>query len=133
MNDIDEKIRQALSQEDQKLIDEIDDEAGLFDIVAMTFKGKNAWMTWNMWIMGFVVFVVGLMFVQRYLNADDLKESLNWALAIITCLVLMVIIKVISWLQLMRTEVMREIKRLEMRVMLALEQSKSKSDDNQSN
>jgi uncharacterized membrane protein len=126
MSDIDEKIRKALSEEDQKLIDEIDDEAGLFDMIAMTFKGKNAWMTWYMWIMGFVVFVVGLMFLEQYSNAEDLKESLSWALAIITCLLIIVILKVIGWFQIMRAEMMREIKRLEMRVMLHMEQTDHK-------
>ena len=126
MSDIDEKIRKALSEEDQKLIDEIDDEAGLFDMIAMTFKGKNAWMTWYMWIMGFVVFVVGLMFLEQYSNAEDLKERLSWALAIITCLLIIVILKVIGWFQIMRAEMMREIKRLEMRVMLHMEQTDHK-------
>lgn len=126
MSDIDDKIRKALSEEDQKLVDEIDDEAGLFDLVALTFKGKNAWMIWWVWIMGFVVFIVGLFFLQRYINTADLKDSLSWALAIIACMVALSLIKIVSWLQMLRAEMMREIKRLEMRVMLAMEQSKDR-------
>ncbi|NKB33793.1 MAG: hypothetical protein GKR91_11910 [Pseudomonadales bacterium] len=124
MSDIDEKIRKALSEEDQKLLDEIDDEAGLFDMMAMTFKGKMAWITWYMYIVGIAVFIAGLYFLNQFFEAEELKESLGWLLAIITCLTFFIIIKIIGWQQLLRAEIMREMKRLEMRVMLALEQPK---------
>jgi len=123
MNDIDEKIRKALSEEDQKLLDEIDDEAGLFDMMAMSFKGKLAWITWYMYILGITVFFAGLYFLSEFLAAEELKESLGWALAVIACMAFFIIIKIVGWQQLLRGELMREIKRLEMRVMLAMEQS----------
>ena len=37
MSDIDEQIRNALAAEDQKAIDEIDDGAGLFELIGLTF------------------------------------------------------------------------------------------------
>lgn len=123
MNDIDEKIRHALSAEDQKLLEEIDDEAGLFDMMAMSFQGKLAWITWYMYIVGILVFVAGLYFLNEFFDAEDLKESLGWALAVIACLAFFIILKIVGWQQLMRAELMREIKRLEMRVMLAMGKS----------
>lgn len=116
MNDIDEQIRRALSEEENQLLGN-DDEAGLFDLVGMSFHGKKAWMTWYMWILGFVVFIVGVYSLTEYLAADDLKTSLNWALAIITCLFMITLIKVISWQQMDKLEIMREIKRLELRIL----------------
>ncbi len=117
MNDIDEQIRRALSDEDAKLLADSDGEAGLFDLVGMSFHGKKAWMTWYMWILGFVVFAVGVYSLTEYLAADDLKASLSWALAIITCLFIITLIKVISWQQMDKLEIMREIKRLELRLL----------------
>ncbi len=117
MSDIDAQIRQALTEEERQLIDDSTNQAGLFELVGMSFKGKQAWMTWYMWIMGFVIFFLGIYFLTRFFAAADLKESLAWALAIIACLSVMIVIKVLSWQHLTKLEIMREIKRLELRLL----------------
>lgn len=121
MSDIDAQIRQALSEEERKLIDDSSDQAGLFELLGMSFKGKQAWMTWYMWIMGFVIFFLGLYFLSLFFAADDLKTSLAWALAIIACLSVLIVIKVLSWQQITKLEILREIKRLELRLLVEKE------------
>lgn len=121
MNNIDEQIRSTLAAEDQKVIDELDNGTGLFELVAMTFKGKQAWMTYYMYFLGFVVFSAMVYFAIQYLGTNDIKSSLNWALLIIACLFIITLIKVLSWQQINKMELMLEIKRLEMRLMLATE------------
>ena len=123
MSDIDEKIRNALMAEDQKAIDEIDDGAGLFELIGLTFKGKQAWMTYYMYFLGLVVATALVYFVTQYLGAADIKTSLNWALLILGCLFMITLIKILSWQQIQKAELLREIKRLEMRIMLVAEQS----------
>jgi hypothetical protein len=123
MSDIDEKIRNALMAEDQKAIDEIDDGAGLFELIGLTFKGKQAWMTYYMYFLGLVVATALVYFVTQYLGAADIKTSLNWALLILGCLFMITLIKILSWQQIQKAELLREIKRLEMRIMLVAEQN----------
>ena len=123
MSDIDEKIRNALVAEDQKAIDEIDDGAGLFELIGLTFKGKQAWMTYYMYFLGLVVATALVYFVIEYLGAADIKTSLSWALLILGCLFMITLIKILSWQQIQKAELLREIKRLEMRIMLVAEQS----------
>mgnify|MGYP003691453077 FL=1 len=123
MSDIDEKIRNALVAEDQKAIDEIDDGAGLFELIGLTFKGKLAWMTYYMYFLGLIVASALVYFVIQYLGAADIKTSLNWALLILGCLFMITLIKILSWQQIQKAELLREIKRLEMRIMLVAEQN----------
>lgn len=123
MSDIDEKIRNALVAEDQKAIDEIDDSAGLFELIGLTFKGKQAWMTYYMYFLGLIVASALVYFVIQYLGAADIKTSLNWALLILGCLFMITLIKILSWQQIQKAELLREIKRLEMRIMLVAEQN----------
>jgi len=123
MSDIDEKIRNALVAEDQKAIDEIDDGAGLFELIGLTFKGKQAWMTYYMYFFGLIVASALVYFVIQYLGAADIKTSLNWALLILGCLFMITLIKILSWQQIQKAELLREIKRLEMRIMLVAEQN----------
>ncbi|MDA1370601.1 MAG: hypothetical protein O2971_07555 [Proteobacteria bacterium] len=118
MNSIDEKIRKALSDEDKRLIEEIDEQPGLFELMSMTYKGKQAWMTFYMYALGLVTFLAGLYFLSLYFDATDIKSSLTWALAIIVCLFVIMLVKIISWQQMLKMEILREIKRLEMRVMV---------------
>lgn len=117
LNDIDAQIRQALTEEERELIDDSTNQAGLFELLSMSFKGKQAWMTWYMWVSGLIVFILGLYFFSLFLAADDLKTSMGWSLAIIACMLVLAILKVTSWQQLTKLELMREIKRLELRML----------------
>lgn len=133
MTDIDEEIRQALTDEDQKAIDEIDNEAGLFELIGMTFKGKQAWITYYIYFVGFAVAGAGVYFIIQYLGTSDIKSSLTYALLIITCLFIIAILKLFSWQQMQKLELLREIKRLEMRIMLATEHKIEKPSENSLN
>ncbi|MCI5105592.1 MAG: hypothetical protein MRY76_02640 [Pseudomonadales bacterium] len=118
MNELDEKIRAALSDEEQQAVQALDEQLGLFQMLAMALKGKQAWLTWYMWILGLVIFVLGLYCLSQFLGSEELQQQLMWMLAIQTCLAIIIVIKVIGWQQLQKLELMREIKRLELRVML---------------
>ncbi|MBL4574344.1 MAG: hypothetical protein JKY40_02495 [Gammaproteobacteria bacterium] len=123
MSNIDEQIRNALAAEDQKAIDEIDDSAGIFELVGLTFKGKQAWISYYMYFLGIVVSALFVYFVIQYLGTSDIKSSLNWALLILGCGFAFTMLKILGWQQIQKTELMREIKRLEMRIMLVSEQN----------
>jgi len=123
MSNIDEQIRNALAAEDQKAIDEIDDSAGLFELIGLTFKGKQAWLSYYMYFWGLVVTAALAYFVIQYLGTSDIKSSLNWALLILGCCFFITMIKILGWQQIQKAEIMREIKRLEMRIMLVSEKS----------
>jgi|TARA_B110000238_G_C16033916_1_gene398770 hypothetical protein len=123
MSDIDEQIRNALTDEDQKAIDEIDDSAGLFELIGLTFTGKQAWLSYYMYFVGIVVAGAFVYFVIQYLGTSDIKSSLNWALLILGCGFALTMLKVLGWQQMQKAEIMREIKRLEMRIMLASEEN----------
>lgn len=118
MQDIDEKIRHALTEEDQKAIAAIDRGTGLFELMGMSFRGKQAWMMVYMYVLGFVVAVALIYCVLQYLDTTDIKTSLNWMLGILTCMFMIVLIKVLAWQQMFKLELMRELKRVEMRIML---------------
>lgn len=123
MSNIDEQIRNALSAEDQKAIDEIDDNTGVFELISLSFKGKQAWISYYMYFLGLVVTAAFIYFLLQYLGTTDIKSSLNWALLMLGCGFIITIIKILGWNQIQRAELMREIKRLEMRIMLATEKN----------
>lgn len=121
MHDIDEKIRQALTEADKKAIDEISSGTGLFELIGMSFKGKQAWMMYYMYLLGFVVFLLLVYCTVQFFNTQDLKMSLSWGLGILTCMFMIMLVKIMAWQQMFKLELLRELKRLEMRLMLANE------------
>ena len=120
MSTIDEEIRKALEEEDQQALAQIDDEAGLFEIVGMSLHGKQAWLTLYMWAMGFIAFVMGVYCFLQFRETSEVMDALMWTIGIIVCIFILAITKMISWTHMQKLELMREIKRLEARVMLAL-------------
>ncbi len=121
MQDIDEKIRQALTKEDQQVIAELNRGTGLFELIGMSFKGKQAWMMYYMYALGLVVFLLLVYFTIQYFDTADVKGSMNWALGIIICMFMISLIKIMAWQQMFKLELLRELKRLEMRLMLTQE------------
>ncbi|HAR89877.1 MAG TPA: hypothetical protein DCR45_02760 [Gammaproteobacteria bacterium] len=86
----------------------------------MSFHGKQAWLTLYMWAMGFIAFLIGVYCFLQVRETSEVMDALMWTIGIIVCLFILAIIKVISWTHMQKLELMREIKRLEARVMLAL-------------
>lgn len=123
MNDIDEEIKKALSKEDQRALEEIGKEAGLFEVIGLSFSGRQAWLTYYMYAFGFATFIAGAWMSTKFFASTDIKTSLEWMLGIILCLFGLAIVKVISWQQMQKLEILREVKRLEMRIMLVAGQS----------
>lgn len=120
MSDIDSKIRAALNEDEKRMITELQEQAGFFDMLGMALRGKQAWITWYMWILGFIVFFLGVYFFFQFLDSEDLKTSLGWILGIHICISVTITIKVISFTQMQKLELMREIKRLELRLISSI-------------
>jgi len=118
MNNIDEEIKKALSKADHKAPDQIGEESGLFEIIGLSFSGRQAWLTYTIYALGFATFITGVWMSTKFFASTDIKTSLAWLLGIIVCLFGLAIVKVISWQQMQKLEILREIKRLEMRIML---------------
>ena len=117
MTDIDEQIRKALNEEDEAAIAQIGEQAGLFEMLGMTLHGKQAWLTYYMWILGLVTFAFGVYAANEFFNSEETASQLAWMLGINVCLAIFVVIKVIGWMQMSKLETMREIKRLELRLL----------------
>ena len=96
MSTIEEEIRKALEEEDQQALVRIDDEAGLLEMVGMSFQGKQAWITFYMWAMGFIAFIIGVYCFLQVGETSKVMDALMWTTGIIVCLFILAIIKLIS-------------------------------------
>ncbi|NNK69765.1 MAG: hypothetical protein HKO96_04740 [Flavobacteriaceae bacterium] len=112
---IDELIREALSEEEAKFYDELD-EQNLFQMVGGLFRGKLKWIMVLMNIVMVAVFLVFIYCVVEFFKAEDTEMLIKWAVGGILCLMSVTLLKLFAWMQMNKNVLLREIKRLELQL-----------------
>ena len=125
MSDFDDKLRRAL--EDGRPI-ELDQQDSLRELLAQSFKVQKRWMVLFLWAEGLTLMVVGIWAIVRLYHAQELKPLIVWSTVLIICAVFYVLVKVIGWQWMNKYSILREIKRLELRIS-ALHESRPRDDD----
>ena len=126
---LDQKIRATLAEHDSKLkkeIEVIDRGEGYFDLLKASFHGRQAWVTYYLYILGLATLALFIYCLTGYLASESVDSSLNsslnssldWALGLIACMFVFTLIKIIAFEQLLKFEMLRELKRIEFRLML---------------
>lgn len=124
---IDDKIREALRQEDAELLEHYRGEAPLNEMIIETFSGRHRWL--NMLAVVISIVVTGLLVVVGYqfFNAESTRAMIAWATAFVTCELTIVLMKIWFWLEFNKNGLTREIKRLELQIAYLSRQEKSKT------
>ena len=129
LDSLDQKIRATLAEHDSKLkkeIEVIDRGEGYFDLLKASFHGRQAWVTYYLYILGLATLALFIYCLTGYLVSESidsslsssLNSSLDWALGLIACMFVFTLIKIIAFEQLLKFEMLRELKRIEFRLML---------------
>ena len=118
MNSIDQRIQAALSDEDKILIDQYREDQNIFSDIAISFRGVRGFIVSILWIMVLVLTVLFGFCAIKFFNADLIESKITWlgcglvaAISIIAC-------KLFYFMDMNRTALMRELKRLELQVSL---------------
>ena len=115
MKNLDEDIKKALAGGERAC--DLDGEAGIFEQLAGIFRGKMRWAAVFVCIES-VVFVVLIVFaVMEFFKTDSIRWQIFHATGVVVLALMLVLIKVWSWMQMSRYAIQREIKRLELRVL----------------
>ena len=114
MEDIDQRIRDALSDEDRALFEQ--GEPGLRDLVLETFRGRLRFFTWVSWIMTLVLFGLQVFSAVRYFGVEALEDKVMWATLFLFFAMGVGMLKIWLFMQMDKAAVLREIKRLELQV-----------------
>jgi hypothetical protein len=116
-NDVDALIEQALSSEDQALLDDFDREPGYFRQAFALFSGRLGWV---MWLVGIVQLLFGLTAIYALVQAfsiDQTLTALRWGLAAVVLVQLTVFLRGFMGMHFEANRVLREVKRLELRMI----------------
>ena len=115
IEEIDELIKEALTQEEAKFYDELG-EQNILEKLGGVFKGKMAWLSIIMNVANLVIFGLCIYCIIQFFNTESTNMLIKWGMGIVTCLIFMSMIKVYIWMQMDKNDVLRELKRLELQI-----------------
>ncbi len=125
MNKIDKELEAKLSLDEQRNMNEISQEGDLVDLLRLSFSGNSAWITYVTYLIGFAAFFAAVYLYVNFSASTDLKTSLAYVVGIFICVFVLFTVKILGWQNMQRLELLREIKRVEMRIMLLSKQPPS--------
>jgi hypothetical protein len=113
--DIDKLIKNALTEEEAKFYDELD-EQNLFGMIGGVFSGKLKWLLILMNIVTVFAFIGLIYCIAQFVNTDVTNELIKWGILGMFFMLMMSMIKLFIWLQMDKNALLREIKRLELQL-----------------
>ncbi len=112
---IDALIKEALSKEEAEYYDKLE-EKPVFEQFTGLYRGKNMWLNFLVTIMIVVALAACIYAGFRFAEAESTKELLGWALMMGATFIIISMLKIWSWMQMDKGELIREIKRLELQL-----------------
>ena len=79
MKSIDEKIREALSQEDAEMVEGLRGERPLREMITETFRSRHRWLHITSFIMPMIFVVAACIFAYRFYYAETTHSMIAWA------------------------------------------------------
>ncbi|MEM9079774.1 MAG: DUF6768 family protein [Verrucomicrobiota bacterium] len=113
---IDELISEALKEDQKDFVKNYKQDPGVFELIFLTFRGKNGWLGWATFVLQFASLFLALFFGYKAFQADSPQETTLWASGTILCYVGIVALKLGNWIDAGRRSTLQEIKRLELQI-----------------
>lgn len=118
MNEIDDKILEAIRTETEESLDEYKDELGLFALVNESFKGALRWVVFIAFALILIFIGIGVYCAVNFVHATDIAVKLNWFGGAALAFLIVIVLRLWYFMELNRLSIKREIKRVELQVSL---------------
>ncbi|MBC2846797.1 DUF6768 family protein [Winogradskyella flava] len=115
MEDIDQLIKETLTEEEAKFYDELE-EQNLMQMISGIFSGKNSWIVYTMSIVQVVFFGLFIYCAIQFFEVESTNDLIKWGVFGTISLIGSSMLKLFSWMQMDKKAIIREIKRLELQV-----------------
>jgi len=121
--EIDTIIREALSDEESKYYDKLDEQNFIVQY-GQLFKGKQGWLTALTTIFIIAMFCLVIYGFAQFVNAQEVKDQILYSIVILMAFLSIAMLKIWNWMQMDKYSILREIKRLELQISILAEKQK---------
>ena len=115
LEQIDSRIREALTAEEATFYDELD-EQGLIGKLEQVYKGKLGWLAVIMNVVTILLVGFFVYCLIRFLGAETPKELIVWGFAGFMSMMATGMLKLYFWMQMDKNDIKRELKRIELQI-----------------
>lgn len=113
--EIDQIIKDSLTQEEAKFYEELE-EQNLLNKIGGVFKGKVGWLVIIMNILSLIALGFFIYCTVEFLNTDNTNELIKWGAGAIYSVLFICMIKIYFWQAMHKNDMLREMKRLELQI-----------------
>lgn len=114
MTSLDERIKQELEKEAREIDAMVSEEGGLSTMMVHAYTGGMARWMWLVSAMGFVFALLMFWSLYEFFTATSMEQQVFWGISALLAVSFQTGIKHWSWMEMNRTSLMREIKKLEL-------------------
>lgn len=114
-SDGDSILRRALEEEATSGRSDFDDP-GLAGRVLATFRGTNRFLAIGGVVANILLAILAVIALTRFLGTGDVRKMLVWGGAALLCIGMILAVKIWYWMEMLRLDLTRELKRLEVQV-----------------
>lgn len=116
MTDWNDRLGNGLSAEDEAFLNELDSERGLFERLGDSFQGPMKRWTIFANIAAVVLTFIGLWAIWQLFHANTTRGLVLWAVAVWAAWTMQIALKQWLWDRINMLGILRELKRVELRV-----------------
>jgi hypothetical protein len=85
-------------------------------MISDTFRSQPRWMSVMAWIYALLFTAVAVVAAVKFFGAEGVRNQILWATVFLTSNMIVMILKVWFWMIMNRNRILREVKRLELRI-----------------
>ena len=113
LEDIDELIKETLTEEEAIFYDSLE-EQNIFKSILGIFVGKNAWLMIIMSIIQVLFFGVFVYSAVQLFSTEVTNEMIQWGFIGVVSMIASAMLKIYGWMRIEQKSTVREIKRIEL-------------------
>lgn len=117
MTGFDDALREALSADDEAFLKELESERGLFVQMGDAFSGPLRGWTAFAFVLSVAFFALSGYALYRMTSAAGFEPALMWLAVFVWSAIAVAMIKMWFWLRMNHLAMLRELKRLELRIL----------------
>lgn len=117
MTSFEDRLLTSLNAEDEAFLKELEEDAGLFQQMGMTFSGPLRYWTAFAFVFSLFFFALGVWSVYNMFQTENLKIIILWGTLAGFSSLSVGLIKIWFWMRMNHLNVLRELKRIELRLV----------------
>jgi len=116
MREIDRMIQDALRKEDAEMLEQVSGEQKMHQVILDLFRGRSRWLSIMAIVITLALMGIAVYAAIEFAQAVEMRMMFVWGAVALFCSLAVGAMKIWTWMEMAKNELMREVKRLELQI-----------------